>query len=156
MQYKRLTTALIALAVLCLSSCASSRTMTQKMRSSTERDSIWVSNVVTVHDTCFISQLDTLRETVLTTILLDDNGDTIKQRTDHFRDHYADSRRLSSSFHTNDLHSYASKRDSAVSLQTASEQPRSRCVPAKRFWLCWGILTMGVLWLLRPVLKRRL
>ena len=83
MRYNASATALIALTVLCLTSCSVSRKASSSERllrtEATTRDTVWQQVVVAVHDT--------LREVTTITLRQNDQGDTLKlvQVTDRTR-----------------------------------------------------------------------
>ena len=78
MQYKGLTTALIATLALSLASCRSSKTVTQQTHNETVHDTVIETVTLTVHDT--------VRETTTITIQTNNDGDTIRLTTNRDRE----------------------------------------------------------------------
>lgn len=78
MQYKGLTTALIATLALSLVSCRSSKTVTQQTHNETVHD--------TVIETVTLTLYDTIRETTTITIQTNETGDTTRLTTNRDRE----------------------------------------------------------------------
>ena len=78
MQYKGLTTALIATLALSLASCRSSKTVTQRTHNEAVHDTVIETVTLTVHDT--------VRETTTITIQTNNDGDTTKLTTTRDRE----------------------------------------------------------------------
>ena len=78
MQYRRLTTALIATLVLFTVSCRSSKTVTQQTHNETVHDTLIETVTLTLHDT--------IRETTTITIQTNETGDTTRLTTNRDRD----------------------------------------------------------------------
>lgn len=78
MQYKGLTTALIATLALFTVSCRSSKTVTQQTHNETVHDTVIETVTLTVHDT--------VRETTTITIQTNNDGDTIRLTTNRDRE----------------------------------------------------------------------
>ena len=78
MQYRRLTTALIATLVLFTVSCRSSKTVTQQTHSEAVHDTVIETVTLTLHDT--------IRETTTITIQTNEIGDTTRLTTNRDRE----------------------------------------------------------------------
>jgi len=78
MQYRRLTTALIATLALFTVSCRSSKTVTQQTHSEAVHDTVIETVTLTLHDT--------IRETTTITIQTNNDGDTIRLTTNRDRE----------------------------------------------------------------------
>ena len=78
MQYRRLTTALIATLALSLASCRSSKTVTQQTHNEAVHDTVIETVTLTLHDT--------IRETTTITIQTNNDGDTTKLTTTRDRE----------------------------------------------------------------------
>ena len=78
MQYKGLTTALIATLALFTVSCRSSKAVTQQTHNETVHDTVIETVTLTVHDT--------IRETTTITIQTNNDGDTIRLTTNRDRE----------------------------------------------------------------------
>ena len=78
MQYRRLTTALIAMLALFTVSCRSSKTVTQQTHNEAVHDTVIETVTLTVHDT--------VRETTTITIQTNNDGDTICLTTNRDRE----------------------------------------------------------------------
>ncbi len=78
MQYKGLTTALIAMLALFTVSCRSSRTVTQQTHNETVHDTVIETVTLTLHDT--------IRETTTITIQTNNDGDTTRLTTNRDRE----------------------------------------------------------------------
>ena len=78
MQYKLLTSVLIATAVLCLTACASTK---QISRETETRANTNYTNVTNERDSVVIAERDTLKEVTTVTVQLNETGDTVKVST---------------------------------------------------------------------------
>ena len=78
MQYRRLTTALIATLALFTVSCRSSKTVTQQTHNEAVHDTVIETVTLTLHDT--------IRETTTITIQTNNDGDTIRLTTNRDRE----------------------------------------------------------------------
>ncbi len=78
MPYKRLTTALIAVAALSLTSCRSSKTVTMQTHNETVHDTVIETVTLTLHDT--------IRETTTILVQTNETGDTTRLTTNRDRE----------------------------------------------------------------------
>lgn len=91
MQYRRLTTALIATLALFTVSCRSSKTVTQQTHSEAVHDTVIETVTLTLHDT--------IRETTTITIQTNETGDTTRLTTNRDREKITSCARTSDHSH---------------------------------------------------------
>ena len=108
MQYKGLTTALIATLALSLASCRSSKTVTQQTHNETVHDTVIETVTLTLHDT--------IRETTTITIQTNETGDTTRLTTNRDREKITSRDRISDHTH----HLTQSETDSTTKETTSS------------------------------------
>ncbi len=116
MQYRRLTTALIATLVLFTVSCRSSRTVTQQTHSEAVHDTVVETVTITLHDT--------IRETTTILVQTNETGDTTRLTTNR------DSEKITSRDRTaNHSHHLTQSETTSTTKETTTTPPISPIRP---------------------------
>ena len=144
MQYKLLTSALIATAVLCLTACASSRKATEVSSSTVQGSSVETRD--TVREQVMVAVHDTIREVTTITVQTNEAGDTVKvvQITDRDRARNREAVRDKEErlvVKTDTV--YIEKRDSVfVQTNTGLTNPTNKknTFVSSLKWICWIII----------------
>ena len=160
MQYKLLTSALIATAVLCLTACASSRKATEVSSSTVQGSSVETRD--TVREQVMVAVHDTIREVTTITVQTNEAGDTVKvvQITDRDRARNREAVRDKEErlvVKTDTV--YIEKRDSVfVQTNTGLTNPTNKknTFVSSLKWICWIIIGLiGLIVTAKVCLLRR-
>ncbi len=124
MQYRRLTTALIATLALFTVSCRSSRTVTQQTHNEAVHDTLIETVTLTLHDT--------IRETTTITIQTNDVGDTTRLTTITDRERVTNQDRTSNQTHaTTQTETQSTTKESTTTNPISPIKPNSPKSPIK-------------------------
>ena len=142
MRYRRLTTALIATLALSLTSCRSSKTVTQQTHNETVHDT--VIETITLHDT--------IREITTITIQTNNDGDTIRLTTNRDREKTTHSDRTSNQIHaTTQTETQSTAKESTTTNPILPIQPINPKSPIKPIAIAFiiGLLLFPLIKLIR-------
>lgn len=150
MQYRRLTTALIATLALFTVSCRSSRTVTQQTHNEAIHD--------TVIETVTLSLHDTIRETTTITIQTNETGDTTRLTTNRDREKITSRDRTATQSHhlTQSETANTTKESTTTPIQPISPiQPTSPKSPIKPLLISFllGLLLFPLIKLIHRLKK---
>ena len=146
MQYRRLTTALIATLALFTVSCRSSKTATQQTHNETIRDTVIETVTLTLHDT--------IRETTTITIQTNNDGDTTQLTTITDRERITNQDRTANQTHaTSKTATQSTAKESTTTTPINPIQPITPKILIKSIVISFilGLLLLPIIKLIRRI-----